>query len=435
MIRPAPLPVFGRNSGRVSERDFSLLKQFFSQNRQASQAFILVTVFLDVLGIGLIIPVLPALVGQFTHSPDEQSAWYGWLSAMYGTMQFFMAPVLGALSDKYGRRPVLLLSISGLGISFFTHALATSLFTLLLVRVISGGTAASFSVANAYIADITEPELRGKAFGKLGAAFGIGFIFGPVLGGLLSAHNIRLPFIVAGGMAVLNWLYGYFVLPESLPKDRRAPFAFKRANPFAALAHLGKVHGVGLLVVVFALAIFAQLTLQSTWVLYTQFRFHWTPQDNGWSLFAVGVVAAIVQGGLQGPLIKRFGERKLVMMGFLSATVAYLLYGSITVGWLMYVVMGVNALAYAAGPAMQTIISKAVGPREQGLMQGSLNSIQSLALIVGPLLGTTILARVGHLSPGDWRLGSTFYFCSFLSALALLIAWLHFRREGRLPAS
>ena len=435
MIRPAPLPVFGRNSGRVSERDFRLLKQLFSQNRQASQAFILVTVFLDVLGIGLIIPVLPALAGQFAHSPDEQSAWYGWHSAMYGTMQFFMASVLGALSDKYGRRPVLLLSISGLGISFFTHALATSLFTLLLVRVISGGTAASFSVANAYIADITEPELRGKAFGKLGAAFGIGFIFGPVLGGLLSAHNIRLPFIVAGGMAVLNWLYGYFVLPESLPKDRRALFAFKRANPFAALAHLGKVHGVGLLVVVFALAIFAQLTLQSTWVLYTQFCFHWTPQDNGWSLFAVGVVAAIVQGGLQGPLIKRFGERKLVMMGFLSATVAYLLYGSITVGWLMYVVMGANALVYAAGLAMQTIISKAVGPREQGLMQGSLNSIQSLALIVGALLGTTILARVGHLSPGDWRLGSTFYFCSFLSALALLIAWLHFRREGHLPAS
>ena len=239
-----------------------MIGQFFSKNRQASQAFILVTVFLDVLGIGLIMPVLPALVGQFTNSPDEQAHWYGWLSVMYGVMQFLMAPALGALSDRFGRRPVLLLSIFGLGCSLFTHAMASSLWALLFIRIISGGTAASFSVANAYMADITPGDQRGKAFGKLGAAFGIGFIFGPFIGGALGEYSVRLPFFCAGGLAVVNWLYGYFVLPESLPKDRRAPFSLKRANPLSALLHTGQLHGVGLLVFVFALNVLAQMMVQ-----------------------------------------------------------------------------------------------------------------------------------------------------------------------------
>ena len=406
-----------------------MIAQFFARDRQASQAFILVTVFLDVMGIGLIVPVLPALIGQFTHSPDEQAHWYGWLSMMYGAMQFLCAPLLGALSDRYGRRPVLLASIFGLGCSLFTHALANSLTALLLVRIISGSTAASFSVANAYMADITTGEQRGRAFGMLGAAFGVGFIVGPVLGGLLSGYSVRLPFFVAGGMAVVNWLYGFFVLPESLPQDRRSAVSLRRANPLAALVNLPKLHGIGLLVFVFALSVFAQLTLQSTWVLYTQFRFHWTPRDNGIALFAIGVLTAVVQGVLQGRLLKYFGEQKLVLIGFGSAAIAFFAYGSVTVGWLMYVIMCANFMSYAAGPAMQAIISKAAGPREQGLLQGSLNAIQSLAIIFGPLVGTTILARVGHLDAGDWRLGSTFYLCSALSAAAFLIALAHFRRE------
>ena len=406
-----------------------MIRQFFARNRQASQAFILITVFLDVLGIGLIVPVLPALIGQFTHSPDEQARWYGWLSMMYGAMQFLCAPMLGALSDRFGRRPVLLMSIFGLGCSLFTHAMANSLLILLLVRIISGGTAASFSVATAYMADITTGEERGKAFGLLGAAFGIGFIFGPVLGGLLWSYSVRLPFFVAGGLAVVNWLYGFFVLPESLPADRRSPFSFRRANPFSALLNLTKLHGIGLLVIVFALSVFAQLTLQSTWVLYTQYRFHWTPLANGVALFVVGVLSAVVQGGLQGRLLARFGERRLVLIGYVSATIAFFLYGSITAGWLMYVIMVGNVMAYAADPAMQTIMSKAADPREQGLLQGSLNAIRSIAIIFGPLVGTTILARVGHLPATDWRLGGTFYLCSALTLAALLIAWLHFRRE------
>lgn len=413
-----------------------MLGTLLKKDRQASQAFILITVFLDVLGIGLIIPVLPALVGQFTASPEQQAHWYGLLAAMYGVMQFFCTPVLGALSDRFGRRPVLLLSILGLGISLLVQAMASSLLALLLIRIVSGGTASSFSVANAYMADITTPEQRGKAFGLLGAAFGMGFIFGPMLGGLLGGHDVRLPFFVAAGMAMLNWLYGYFVLPESLPAARRSPFSLRRANPFSALAHLGRLHGVGGLVTVYALMVFGQVILQTTWVLYTGFRFGWTPTDNGIALFVVGLVGVVVQGGLQGRLLQAFGERRLVLLGILSATAAYLLYGSITLGWMMYLVIFANFLSFAAGPALQAIVSKAAGPAEQGLVQGSLNAINSLAIIFGPLAGTAILARVAHLPPHDWRMGATFYACAVLQALALLMAWLHFRRPaGRAAAA
>ena len=405
-----------------------MLKQFFSKDRQASQAFILVTVFLDVLGIGLIIPVLPALVGQFTSSPDEQAHWYGLLSAMYGVMQFLCTPMLGALSDRFGRRPVLLLSIFGLGVSLLVQAMATSLTVLLLIRIVSGGTAASFSVANAYIADVTPPEGRGKAYGMLGAAFGMGFIFGPMIGGLLGDYDVRFPFFVASGLALVNWLYGYFVLPESLPVERRTAFSLLRANPLSALAHLSQLRGVGGLIFVFALTVLAQFILQTTWVLYTTFRFHWTPMDNGIALFVVGLLSAVVQGGLQGRLLQYFGERKLLLLGFASGTVAYVLYGAITAGWLMYVIIFANLMSFATGPTLQALVSKAASAQEQGLTQGALNAINGLSIIFGPLIGTAILARVGHLPANDWRMGATFYLCAALQAVALLLAWRHFRR-------
>jgi len=405
-----------------------MFKQIFSKDRKASQAFILVTVFLDVLGIGLIIPVLPALVGQFTSSPDEQAHWFGLLSAMYGVMQFLCTPMLGALSDRFGRRPVLLLSIFGLGLSLMVQAMATSLMALLLIRIVSGGTAASFSVANAYMADVTTPEARGKAFGMLGAAFGMGFIFGPMIGGLLGGQDVRLPFFVAASLALINWLYGYFVLPESLPKERRTAFSLRRANPLSALAHLSQLRGVGGLIFVFALTVLAQFILQTTWVLYTTFRFHWTPTDNGIALFVVGLLSAVVQGGLQGRLMKYFGEQRLLLLGFTSATIAYALYGFITVGWLMYVIIFANIMSFATGPVLQAIVSKAASAQEQGLTQGSLNAINGLAIIFGPLIGTAILARVGHLDATDWRMGASFYLCAALQGVALGLAWLHFRR-------
>ena len=414
------------------------IQQFFSKDRQASQAFIFITVFLDVLGIGLIIPVLPALVGQFTDSPDAQAHWYGLLAAMYGVMQFLCMPLLGALSDRYGRRPVLLLSIFGLGVSLLVQAFATSLVTLLLIRILSGGTAASFSVANAYIADITAPEKRGAAYGKLGAAFGLGFIFGPMLGGLLGGQDVRLPFFFASGLALLNWLYGYFVLPESLPLEKRSTsVSLLRANPLSALKHLAQMRDVGGLIFVFALTVLAQFILQSTWVLYTTFRFHWTPTDNGIALCVVGLLSAIVQGGFQGRLMKAFGEKRLLLIGFTSATIAYFLYGAITVGWLMYAIIFANFMSMATGPTLQSLVSRAAGAHEQGVTQGALNAINGLSIIFGPIIGTIILAQVSHYPADDWRMGASFYLCAALQGVALLLTWLHFRsrKTADTPAS
>jgi DHA1 family tetracycline resistance protein-like MFS transporter len=405
------------------------MNSLLAPSRAASKRFILATVFLDVLGIGLIIPVLPALVGHFTTSPDDQAHWYGVLAATFGVMQFLCMPMLGALSDHFGRRPVLLLSIFGLGCSYFVNATATSLAALLAVRILSGATSASFSVANAYMADITPPEQRAKGFGLLGAAFGMGFIIGPVVGGVLGDVDIRLPFYIAAGLAMLNWFYGFFVLPESLPAERRTPFALKRINPFSALAHLSQLHGVGPLLTIFALTVFPQFILHTTWVLYTTFRFGWTPTDNGLALFVVGLMSAVVQGGLQGRLIQRFGEQRLALLGLISAACAYFTYGAITVGWLMYLVIFCNLLSFASGPALQAIISKSVSPNEQGLSQGALNAINGLAIVVAPLIGTAVLARVSHLPPGDWRMGASFYVCAALQASAAMLAWRHFRRH------
>ncbi len=396
--------------------------------RAASLRFILVTVFLDVLGIGLMIPVLPTLIGEFTHSPDLQAYWYGALATTYGIMQFFCTPLLGALSDRYGRRPVLLLSIFGLGISYIVTALTQSLILLWMTRLLSGATGASFSVANAYVADITSHEQRGKAFGAVGAAFGMGFIFGPMIGGTLGAIDLRLPFLVAAGLSLTNWLYGYFVLPESLPLDRREPVSFKRANPFGALAHLKQLKGVGGLVFVFACTVLAQFILQNTWVLYTEFRFGWSPKQNGIALFVVGLTSAMVQGVLLGRLLKTFGEKRLAVLGMTSSAIIYICYGLTThSNWLYFFILA-NFMSFAAGPALQTIISKAASEREQGLTQGSLNAINSIMIIIAPLVGTFLLAKVSHLPKDDWRMGTTFFVCSAFQFLAVTLAVLHFRR-------
>lgn len=399
--------------------------------RQASLRFILVTVFLDVMGIGLMIPVLPHLVGTLTTSPDLQAHWFGALATTYGIMQFFCAPLLGSLSDRFGRRPVLLMSIFGLGLSYVVTSFTDSLILLLLTRVVSGATGASFSVANAYVADITTPETRGKGFGAVGAAFGIGFVFGPVIGGVLGDVNLRLPFMVAAGLSFLNGLYGYFVLPESLPADRRSPLDLKRANPFAALMFLGRLKGIGALILAFALTVQAQFILQNTWVLYTEFRFGWTPRDNGLALFVVGLTSAIVQGFLLGKLLKRYGEAKVAVAGLASGAIVYAAYGLVTHGGWLYVLILSNFLSFAAGPAIQALISRAADPKEQGYTQGALNAINSIMIITAPTIGTSILATVNHLPHTDWRTGMTFFACAALQFLALVTAIVHFLRTRR----
>ncbi|TMH53067.1 MAG: TCR/Tet family MFS transporter [Betaproteobacteria bacterium] len=378
-------------------------------------------------------PVLPMLVGAFTPSRELQAYWYGVLVVVYGLMQFFCAPLLGALSDRFGRRPVILASIFGLGLHYLLLAVAPSLAFMLLARVIGGVTGASFSVASAYASDISSAEGRAKSFGLIGAAFGLGFIFGPMLGGLLGSIDLHLPFYLAAGLSLLNGLYGLIVVPESLPRDRRAAFALRRANPFSALLALSRHREIGRLVLVFALVVLAQLILRTTWVLFTHFRFGWGPRENGFALFCVGVVAAVVQGALLGPLLRRFGEVRLALTGLSVGAIAYLLYGLAPQGWIMYAIIVGNFLSFAAGPALQGIVSNAVGPREQGVTMGALNSIQSIMFVVAPAIGTPLLAQVSHLPPSDWKVGVTFFVSAALQAIALVVARRHFafRRVAR----
>jgi len=391
--------------------------------------FVLVSVFIDVLGIGLIIPVMPALVGQFVPARDEQALWFGILAAVFGLLQFLFMPMLGAISDRVGRRPVLLYSMGGMCLNFLVTAWAPSLAWLFLGRVIGGVSAASMSVASAYASDVSTPENRAKSFGKIGAAFGAGFLFGPVLGGLLGEISLALPFWVAGGLAAANLLYGYLYVPESLPAGARGPFEWKRVNPFHALRKLLGRKDIRGLVLVFALATFAQMMTQGTWVLYTTFRFGWTPRDNGSALFCVGLATVIVQAWLLGVLIRRFGERRLALVGLASGAVTFVLYGLATEGWMMYLFIGCNLLAFAAGPALQAIISRGTGPGEQGELMGSLQSISSVGVVVMPLLGAAILGAVSHLPPGDWRIGSSFFVSAAMQALAVLAALRYFRRR------
>lgn len=398
---------------------------------QKSQLFILITIFLDILGIGLIIPVLPALIGTLTHSPADQAHWYGWLASTFGIMQFLCMPLLGALSDRYGRRPILLLSTFGLGLSYLVTAFSHSLAILLVARLVSGSTSATMSVANAYLADISTPEQRAKAFGKAGAAFGIGFVFGPMLGGALGAIDLRLPFIVAAALAFINVLYGYFVLPESLAKEKRSSLHWKQVNPFGALIHLHQLKGVSALVFIFSCSALGQFVLHTTWVLYTEFRFGWNPQQNGFALFVVGATSALVQGVFMGRLLQQVGEFRLAMMGMLSAAVINIAYGLTTQGMYLYGLIMLNFLSFAVNPALNSLISKSAGDHEQGLVQGALNSINSLMMIIAPLIGTWLLASVSHLAKDDWRMGVTFFISASLQLLAVSLAIWHFSHRHR----
>jgi len=398
-------------------------------DRAAAMPFIMLTTLIDMMSIGLIIPVLPALVGSFTGSQAEQAYWYGVVTFSFGLANFFASPVLGALSDAYGRRPVLLLGFCGLALSFLATTLASTLWMLIAIRVVSGAMQANMSVGNAYVADITPPEERAKRFGMLGAMFGLGFILGPVMGGLLGAVDLRLPFFVAGSLALLNLLYGYFVLPESLPDARRHAFAWKAANPVSSLRGLARLKGAGPLVAVIACSGLAQFVLYTSWVLYTSFKFGWGPLENGWALAAVGVVSVVVQGFLLGRLLRRFSPRRLAVLGLVSSTLAYLMWGAATQGWMMFAVIFVNLLGATVAASIQSIISGAADARSQGKAMGAVGGLNSLMAVIAPVLGAPMLAMVSHLPKGDWRIGAPFYFCAALQATALFLAATHFRRE------
>jgi MFS transporter, DHA1 family, tetracycline resistance protein len=397
--------------------------------RNAAIPFIMLSTVLDVLGIGLIIPVVPILVGELTHDRHAQVMWYLAFVIAFGVAQFLCAPLLGALSDRYGRRPILLLGIAGLGLTFLVTGLTESLYVMVGVRVLSGAMSANFAVAQAYVADITSREDRTSALGKIGAMFGVGFVLGPVLGGVLGHVSLRLPLFVAAGMCALNWFYGLLILPESLPPERRDRLAALHINPFASLRGLAQLRGVGSLVLAIVAANLAQFMLQIVWVLYTNFRFHWGPLQSGLSLCVVGVVAVVVQGGLLKRLLAVMGERKLVVAGLLSGAFAYAGYGLVTQGWMLYFVIIANFLAFASSVALQGIVSKAADAREQGRTMASLTALLSLASIAAPIFGTMLLDRVAELPTNDPWMGAPFFACSLIEFSAYLIALRYFAQH------
>ena len=396
--------------------------------RVAAMRFIMVTVLLDMVSIGLIIPVLPALVGTFTQSQTEQAEAYRLVMLAFGVANFLCSPMLGALSDRFGRRPVLLIGMTGLSISLFTTAMATALWMLVAVRLVSGAMQANIAVANAYAADVSTPENRAKHFGMLGAMFGVGFMLGPVLGGVLGAVDIHLPFFVAGALTVINGLYGYFVLPESLPQHHRSPLSLKKASPFTAFKALNQLEGMGPLVLILALSGLAQFTLHTTWVLYTQMKFGWGPLENGLSLFTVGLMSVIVQGGLMGRLSASFGARRLAIVGLVSSAVCYLAWGLAWEGWMMYAIVVLNVLGFTAQPAMQSLISNSVPAHVQGQTMGAVAAVNSLMAAFAPLVGPSLLVWVGHLPQGDWRIGAPYFLCAALQLAASLLVWRHVRQ-------
>lgn len=393
--------------------------------------FVLFNIFLDILGIGLIIPVLPKLVGTLAENAQAQAWWLGAMLIAYGFMQFALAPTLGSLSDKWGRRPILLLGVLGLGVMFFVPAFSDSLTVILLSRVLGGMFSANIAVAQAYIADVTPKEQRAAAFGKIGACFGVGFILGPAAGGLIGEYSIRLPFILAGTLAILNFFYGLFILPESLRIKNPNAVTFARCNPISSLLELGKFKQIGALLVVIALSSFVQSMLHSTWSLFTTFRFHWSPMDIGLSLVAIGTVTGIIQGKFIKNLLAFFGPKRLILFGLLSGAAAYLGFGLITVGALAYLIIVLNVLSVAVTPTLNGIVSEEVPSADQGRALGAVSALGSLMGVLAPLLGTPLLVHTSHMAPGSVLGGLPYIICSGLLLLAALIASLHFRSHPR----
>ncbi|MEO6724322.1 MAG: TCR/Tet family MFS transporter [Blastocatellia bacterium] len=393
------------------------------QNRQAAMPFILITVLLDMLGIGMIIPVLPKLVTTLYGGDISTGASiFGWFVASYALMQFVFSPVLGNLSDAYGRRPIILSSLLGAGLDYLMMAFAPTWKWLFIGRVISGITGANISAANAYIADVSAPEDRAKNFGMIGACFGVGFILGPALGGLLGGYGLRVPFIAAAGLNLLNALYGFFVLPESHAKDNRRPFNWTRANPLATLQGLTRYPVVLGLTGIIALERIAHDSLPSTWVLYTTYRFNWTPLDNGLSLALVGIMFAIVSAGLTGPIVKKLGERKAIIFGLMIGSISFLVYGLATKGWMMYAMIVLGSIGGIGGAAIQSLITKMVSASEQGAVQGVISSIQAVAAIIGPLMATNLFAYFTSSAAPVHLPGAAFIASSILVAISALLA-------------
>ena len=362
------------------------------RNRQAAVIFILVTVTLDILAMGLIIPVLPKLILDFLGGKMTDAAnWNGWFALVFALMQFFCSPLLGVLSDQFGRRPVILLSNLGLGLDYVVMALAPTIGWLFLGRIIAGITTSSIPTAMAYIADVTPKEKRAGAFGMIGIAFGIGFAFGPAIGGLLSNFNPRLAFWAAAGLSLTNWLWGYLFVPESLSRDRRKEFALRRANPVGSLTLLRSHHELWRLATIQFLAYLAH-NVFSVWALYAIFRYNWDQLTIGISLMVVGVCTAIISGGLTGRMVKRFGEKRTLYIGQFFGSAGMFLAGLARSGAMLFASLPIISLWNISMPAAQSMMTHRVNEREQGELQGAIQSMRSITFIIGPVLFSQVFS-------------------------------------------
>ncbi len=400
--------------------------------RKPAAIFIFITLLLDVLGFGLLIPVAPSLMASLLVDPvtgvqgmpvEAATPYVGWLQATFYACMFLFAPLLGALSDKFGRRPVILFSLFGSGLDYLAMALAPTIGWLFVTRVVNGITGASFGVASAYVADVTEPKDRHKAYGMIGAAFGIGFVLGPLMGGWLGSINIHYPFYAAAALTLCNWLYGFFVLPESLPKERRSGFSLAKANPVGMLPMLAKYPTIVWMAGSLFLLNLAQFGLHATWAVYTEHRYKWDAMQVGMSLFVVGIGAAIVQGGLARKLIPKLGLRASLLFGIALGCVAYAAYGLATQGWMIYAIVAIASIGGIAQPAGQSIVSQTALPTEQGAVQGALQSLNSIAGICGPVIGSQLLDRAIHGGlPVEAGPGFHFLVCSLFATGGLVLA-------------
>ena len=392
--------------------------------RRAAVVFIFVTVLLDMLALGLIIPVAVPLILGF-HGGDTIGAagTIGLFNTVWALAQFVCSPVLGALSDRFGRRPIILISNVGLGLDYVALALAPSLGWLLVGRVVSGITAASISTAHAYIADVTPPEKRAAGFGMLGAAFGIGFVLGPALGGLLGAEDPRLPFWVAAGLSLTNALYGFFVLPDSLPPERRARFAWARANPVGALVLLRTRSGLLPLALTNFLSNLAHASLPSTFVLYAGYRYGWDERAVGLTLAWVGICSIVVQTSVVGPVVARIGERRALLTGLGFGVIGFSTYGLAEVGWVFWLGIPIMTLWGLASPSVQGLMTGRVGADEQGRLQGANGSLAGIAELIGPGLFTTAFASFIATGALWHQPGAPYLLAALILAAALALAW------------
>ncbi|RPH35441.1 MFS transporter [bacterium] len=391
--------------------------------RQAAIGFIFITLLIDTTGIGIIIPVIPKLIVELIHGDlSDASRYGGWLMFTYSAMQFLFSPVMGNLSDHFGRRPVLLASLFGLGVDFLILAVSPTIAWLFAARLFSGIFGASFTTGSAYIADITPPERRAQNFGMVGVAFGVGFMLGPVIGGVLGQYGSRVPFFAAAGLSLVNWLYGYFVLPESLKPENRRRFEWKRANPIGSLGRLREYPVVAGLIESLTFLYIAAFAVQSTWTYFTMERFNWDSATVGYSLGLVGLMTAIVQGGLIRAVIPALGHKRSAYLGLSLYGLGFLLFAFASQSWMMFAFLIPYCLGGIAGPALQGIISIEVPANEQGQLQGGLTSLMSLTAIISPVIMTNLFSYFTSKDAVVYFPGAPFFAGALLIGLSVLFA-------------